>query len=141
MNRTDFELSTRERLKKFLDERNVNYTDFLERTNLSNAFLRIESNSITSNNLSIILKSYPEINSEWLLTGQGRMVKPQFEFSMMKIMKRGKETKAEMSLEQIISIQEELAKHLYLTIFDQNEQLQKKDAIIIELERQNDKGY
>ncbi len=138
MNKSDVELTIRERLKKFLDERRISYCDFLEKTQLSNSFLRVKNQSITSDIIATILKDYPELNSDWLVTGRGRMLKPYFEFSTMKIVKKGTELKAEMSLEQIINIQEELARCLYLTIFDQNEQLKKKDAIICELEKKKE---
>lgn len=137
MNRLDAELSIRERLKKFLDEIKENYTDFLQKTQLSNSFLRVKNSSITSEIMTVIIKFYPELNFEWLLTGYGRMLKPQFELSKMKVVKRGQELKAEISLEQILRMQEEFTKCLYLTIFDQNEQLKKKDAIISELIKKN----
>ena len=58
----------------FIKEKNLSKTDFYKKTGLSNGFLD-KGGSVTSANLETILKSFPEISLDWLVTGSGPMLR------------------------------------------------------------------
>lgn len=61
------------RLLKYLEYKGVCKAAFYKVTRLSNGFLD-KNNNISSNNVEIIISCYPDINLEWLITGQGEMI-------------------------------------------------------------------
>lgn len=58
----------------FIKEKNLSKTDFYKKTGLSNGFLD-KGGSVTSANLETILKAFPEISLDWLVTGRGPMLR------------------------------------------------------------------
>lgn len=70
------------RIKEFIDYKTISVRKFEEKVGFSNgAFASQYKNngSIGSDKIENILQSYPEINLEWLLTGEGEMLKPRVE--------------------------------------------------------------
>lgn len=67
------ENSVKERLKLFLREYNISGVDFCESIGVSSGFISGMRKSIQPDKLINIMKSYPELNIEWLLTGEGEM--------------------------------------------------------------------
>lgn len=66
-----------ERLKQFIDSINISISAFEKSIGMSNAsFRKIYNNngSIGSDKLERILKTYPQLNPSWLLTGEGPMI-------------------------------------------------------------------
>lgn len=66
-----------ERLKQFIDSINISISAFEKSIGMSNAsFRKIYNNngSIGSDKLERILKTYPQLNPSWLLTGEGSMI-------------------------------------------------------------------
>lgn len=67
-----------DRIKKIVDYENISIRAFEQKIGASNGLIR---KAITNNTdiqgkwLSIIVENYPHINSEWLLTGSGEMLK------------------------------------------------------------------
>jgi len=69
-------MGTTERVKQFIDFKGVSKYKFCKELSFSNKFLDNSSNMGTDK-ASKILHHYPEINPEWLLTGEGSMLKDQ----------------------------------------------------------------
>jgi len=66
------------RLKEYIDFKHINISSFEKSIGMSNAsFGKSLKNggAIGSDKLEIILKVYPDINTEWLLLGTGEMIK------------------------------------------------------------------
>ena len=63
-----------DRILQIIDFKGINKSIFYKETGLSNGFLD-KVKDIGASKLELILKSYPEISMEWLLTGKGEMLK------------------------------------------------------------------
>lgn len=69
-----------ERIKQIIDYKKVSINKFSTILGASNSYFNKilrDNNSIGSDKLEKILRTFPEINAEWLLTGQGSMLKEQ----------------------------------------------------------------
>lgn len=67
-----------QRIKQYIDYKNISIARFETAIGMSNNSFRkslANNGSIGSDKLENILKTFPEISSEWLLTGQGDMLK------------------------------------------------------------------
>jgi repressor LexA len=64
------------RILQIIDYKGINKSIFYKNTGLSNGFLD-KVNDIGASKLELILKTYPEISMEWLLTGRGEMLKSE----------------------------------------------------------------
>lgn len=67
-------MDTKSNLLIFIKEKNLSKTDFYKITGLSNGFLD-KGESVTSTNLETILKHFPELSADWLITGSGPMLR------------------------------------------------------------------
>lgn len=67
----------KERILKFIDLKGIKKVDFCEITGISYANLKGKSlySEIGGDKIAEILSIYPELNPEWLLTGNGPMLK------------------------------------------------------------------
>ena len=65
----------KERLIKFLKYLGIGQTKFEEKVGLSRGFVNTLKDNLTVKTLSRIEKTYPELNTNWLLTGEGEMLK------------------------------------------------------------------
>lgn len=67
----------KERLMQYVDFKRINKVDFFKKIGLvkSNFSGSGADSDVTSSKLFNILNNYPDINSEWLLTGKGEMLK------------------------------------------------------------------
>ena len=64
----------KDRLKLFLSEKNISEGKFEKLVGVSNGFVTKVGDSIRTVNLSKIKEKYPELNTTWLLTGEGDML-------------------------------------------------------------------
>ena len=62
-----------ERVKQYLSYKGVSKYKFYQKTGFSNKFLDNSSNMGT-NKAEIIIRYYPDLNLEWLITGEGQML-------------------------------------------------------------------
>jgi transcriptional regulator with XRE-family HTH domain len=67
--------TTKERLVSFLKQEGVSWAKFAERTGLSRGFMSTVANNITAKTLDKITSAFPSINPQWLLSGEGNMLK------------------------------------------------------------------
>ncbi len=67
-------LTQKERIIQFIEKEGISKNKFYTRTGISNGTLDKKS-GITGDTILKIHKAYPDINLEWLITGEGEMVK------------------------------------------------------------------
>ena len=67
-------MGAKSNLLKYIEIKGIKKPDFYKKTGLSNGFLDKNEN-ISSQNIEIIISKYPDISLEWLVTGQGEMLK------------------------------------------------------------------
>lgn len=67
--------TVKKRLALFLKHLNIGQAKFAEIVGVSKGFANNVGDSIRTDNLEKISKSYPELNIAWLLTGEGSMIK------------------------------------------------------------------
>lgn len=65
-----------DRIMQLIDFKGINKSKFYKETGLSNGFLD-KVKDIGASKIEDILKTYPEISPEWLLTGKGEMLKKE----------------------------------------------------------------
>lgn len=68
-------MSVKERIKEFAKKEKGSVKAFEESINASNGYLNSIQKSIGLDKLEAILEKYPNLNLEWLLTGNGEMIK------------------------------------------------------------------
>lgn len=64
------------RLIQFLAYLEIGQTKFEEKVGMSRGHINNLGENISSKTLAKIKKAYPELNEQWLLTGEGNMLKP-----------------------------------------------------------------
>lgn len=69
-------LSDKEKIKQFLDYKGISKNKFYVQTGLSVGFLD-SGNSLGVDRLRTIVNIYPDLNIEWIVTGEGSMIKPK----------------------------------------------------------------
>lgn len=68
-------MSIKARLLKFLDYKDIGQKKFETATGLANGFVNNIGEGISSKSIARITKAYPELDTNWLLTGNGEMIK------------------------------------------------------------------
>lgn len=68
----------RQNLLTFLNYRQESKSDFYKKSNLSNGFIDKLGDRLSIKSQSRISKAYPELNINWLLTGEGTMIKQEY---------------------------------------------------------------
>ncbi len=69
--------SVSERLKFFIAQKGLSIRAFERTCNLSNGYVNGIETTIMPNKLSTIRRQYPELNIDWLLYGEGEMLKAE----------------------------------------------------------------
>lgn len=67
-------MGLKERLIQFLEHKNLSQGEFEKTVTLSNGFVNNIGDSIRFKSLNKITAKFPEINTTWLLTGEGVML-------------------------------------------------------------------
>ena len=68
-------MSIKERLIKFLEIKKISKSEFGRRIGVSSAFITSMRKSMQPDKLQRIASEFPELNTSWLLTGEGEMLK------------------------------------------------------------------
>ena len=68
--------SIKERLKLFIMFKNISVREFERQIGVAYGFLANMLNSTSPEKLMRISKQFPELNIEWLMTGEGEMLRP-----------------------------------------------------------------
>lgn len=69
--------TVKERLEFFLKSKKISKTDFGKAVGVSNSFVSSMRKSLGPDKIQSIAQTYPDLNIEWLLTGEGKMLKTQ----------------------------------------------------------------
>lgn len=69
--------AVKERLEGFLKIKKISKTEFGRRIGVSAAYVTGIRRSLSQEKISSIAREFPDLNIEWLLTGEGQMLKPQ----------------------------------------------------------------
>lgn len=67
--------SVKERIKIFIEHKGMSIRAFERSCNLSNGYINSIEQTIMPNKMKTISLQYPELNTSWLLTGEGEMLK------------------------------------------------------------------
>lgn len=67
-------MSVKERLVKYLKSKNIRNAHFEKEIAASNGYVNNLKNSPSIEKLNLIKKSYPDLNTEWLISGEGEMI-------------------------------------------------------------------
>ena len=70
-----FYMSVKERLTEFVESLGISKSEFGRQIGVSNAFISSIRKSIQQDKIQSIASKYPNLNIEWLLTGEGEMLK------------------------------------------------------------------
>lgn len=73
-------MTTKDRLKAFLEHIRLSQKKFETLVGLSNGFVNNVGDSIRTDSLQKITDKFPELNTSWLITGVGEMLKSQAPF-------------------------------------------------------------
>lgn len=68
------EQTVKERLIKFIKNRGLSQKQFEKQIGLSNGYVGNISKGLGASKLAEISRQFPELNTEWLLTGEGQML-------------------------------------------------------------------
>lgn len=74
-------MSVKERLKKFIKSQKMTVSGFEKDINVSNGYVNSISKGIGGEILLTILEKSPNLNLNWLLTGEGEMLKNELKNS------------------------------------------------------------
>lgn len=67
--------TVKERIKSFIELKKISVRGFETRCGLSNGYIKKLRKSPTVDKIEIILSAFPELRREWLMTGEGEMLK------------------------------------------------------------------
>jgi hypothetical protein len=70
-------MNVKERVKKFIEHKKLPISKFEEMCDLSNGYISAMRKGFGQDKLNNVLSVFPELNREWLLYGEGEMLKPQ----------------------------------------------------------------
>lgn len=68
------EVSVKQRLMQFLKYKKISQGKFEKACHLSNGYINNLKKSITVEKLQNILSAFPELNKDWILSGEGEMI-------------------------------------------------------------------
>lgn len=74
-------MSVKERLIAYLDYKKVSKSDFGRSIGVSSAYVTSMRKSIDPEKLQSIAKNFPDLNTGWLMTGEGEMLKKDLSIS------------------------------------------------------------
>lgn len=69
--------TVKQRIEEFIISSNLSSNKFEKQCGLSNGYLRQLRKSPTVDKIEMILSAFPELNRDWLLYGEGEMLKPE----------------------------------------------------------------
>ena len=75
-------MNEKERILEFVRYKNLHRTAFEKSVGLSNGYLNNLKKSTSTDVLSKIIEAYPELSTEWILFGKGKMIKNESDESI-----------------------------------------------------------
>lgn len=74
-------MNVQSRLMSFISSKKMSISDFERICDLSNGYVHKIKNSVGKRGLCDIQRKFPELNTDWLLTGEGEMLNDTFSTS------------------------------------------------------------
>jgi hypothetical protein len=71
-------MTVKERISTYIKYKGMSNAQFEKVCSLSNGYVANMRKSIGTDKLSNVLKAFPDLNRDWLLYGEGEMLKPTF---------------------------------------------------------------
>lgn len=68
-------MTVKDRLKAFIKHKKISIRAFCREIGVSETYVSSMRNSIQPHKLKIISEVYPELNTSWLITGEGEMIR------------------------------------------------------------------
>jgi len=68
------EVSVKQRLIEFIKYKGISIREFERRCGVSNGYIKALRKSPTTDKMMSIIRTFPEINQAWLITGNGEMI-------------------------------------------------------------------
>lgn len=115
--------SVKQRLEQFIKHQNISVHQFEQTVGLSNGYVRNIRKSITHDKLEQITHTYPELSKEWLIFGEGDMIKCYFDEPNQPTKQKLPQMEEQKENSAILEAKDE-------TIRTLKSQLEDKDAII-----------
>lgn len=84
-------MSVKERIKKFIKCNKISISEFEKSINVANGYINSISKGIGTDKINNILEKYPNLSVEWLITGEGSMLKGSSTESIKSINKDNQE--------------------------------------------------
>lgn len=94
-----------DRLRLFIEYKGISINKFSASVDASNSYFNKilkDNNSVGSDRIEKILRTYPEINAEWLLTGNGSMLKSEQNQELSEKQKKFKALKKQLESGEVI---------------------------------------
>lgn len=70
-------MTTKDRLKEFLSSQKIGRNKFEEQINISTGYMSSKAITVTSDVIEKTVSAYPDLNLDWLITGEGSMLKSE----------------------------------------------------------------
>lgn len=70
-------MEVKTRIKQYLDSKGLTQLSFCNALGVSTGYISSMRKSVSSDKISSIAANYPDLNIQWLLTGQGSMLKDE----------------------------------------------------------------
>lgn len=71
------ETTAKQRIMQFISKAGISIREFERASGLSNGYVKSLRKSPTTDKMQSIIRAFPELNPEWLMTGNGDMVNVQ----------------------------------------------------------------
>lgn len=72
------ESSVKQRLKEFIVYLKISTKEFETRCGMANGYIAAMRKGLGTDKLNNVLNEFPSLNREWLLYGEGEMIKPHY---------------------------------------------------------------
>lgn len=67
-------MAIKERIKAFIEHEGISTTQFEKKCGLAKGFVKNIVNTISVDKMQNILSAFPELNANWLISGEGKMI-------------------------------------------------------------------
>lgn len=115
-------MSVKERLTEFVNWLGISKSEFGRQIGVSNAFISSIRKSIQQDKIQSIASMYPNLNIEWLLTGEGEMLKNGYKNPPPESGSACEPTLSNLTTEQRLQIAENRIEDIQKQLNDLNEE-------------------
>ena len=129
------ETSVKQRLEQFIKYKKLTTRQFELNVGLSNGYVRNIRKSITQDKLEQITRTYPELSKEWLIFGEGDMVKCYFDEPNPPTEQKLPKMKEQKENSAILEAKDETIRTLKSQLADKDAIISAKEDLIRMLEK------